>query len=205
MIKLGNTKIGKIFLGDTKISKVYKGNELKFTSEVPMVTISFNKNYANSGTVANIVVPAGTEITLPTNKYTATGWTFNGWRLGSASGTKYAAGAKFVATANTVFYAGWTFKGWTLSYSGCTAGTVYANSLTQVYCQASYSQYATPTVTAKLNCLNYTKLTVSSKDSYTTFSKTGTLTKGTVITITHNRGYQQSGGTLSCNTTFSFS
>ena len=78
------------------------------------ITASYNANGGSGSTSASTGTaywaPAGTigaTISLRSNGFTRSGYSFQKWAQGSTSGTQYAAGASVTLTANTTFYAVW--------------------------------------------------------------------------------------------------
>ena len=82
------------------------------------VTISYNANGGSGTTTASTGTAYRTankttysttnaSITLASNNFTYSGWTFHKWAAGSASGTQYAAGASRSVSSNATYYAVW--------------------------------------------------------------------------------------------------
>lgn len=70
-------------------------------------TITFNAN-GGSGTVAAINTYVGVATTIPSNSFTRTGYTFNGWNTSAdGTGTSYAAGSTVKPTGDMTLYAQW--------------------------------------------------------------------------------------------------
>jgi uncharacterized repeat protein (TIGR02543 family) len=78
-------------------------------SAEPNVTATFNDN-EGIGTVAPIIEPSGSTITLPTGvDLTRTDFTLEGWNSSvNGSGTEYLPGASLVLIASATYYAQWT-------------------------------------------------------------------------------------------------
>ena len=78
----------------------------------PNAVVSYNAAFAGNGGTGNSPTPMSSSsgsITLPANTYTKAGFTFAGWRAGSATvGTVYQAATSAPLTANTTFYAQWS-------------------------------------------------------------------------------------------------
>ena len=81
------------------------------------VVLSFNGNNHTSGSITsmngdsyyNNGYVSEAVFTLPSGSaFTKAGYQFNGWALGSASGTKYSAGSTIKITENKTMYATWT-------------------------------------------------------------------------------------------------
>ena len=97
------------------------------------VTISYNGNSNTGGSTSNSTGTAylsynGTttnaSISLRSNGFTRTGYTFSKWAAGSTSGTQYAAGASYSTASNTTMYAIWTANHYTMKYDYNLAGNV---------------------------------------------------------------------------------
>jgi uncharacterized repeat protein (TIGR02543 family) len=70
-------------------------------------TVSFNAN-GGTGSVASQTVNSGSSITLPSNSFSYTGYTFVSWNTNqSGTGTSYNAGASYTVTSNVTLYAIW--------------------------------------------------------------------------------------------------
>ncbi len=83
----------------------------KWKSNVTSYTITFNSN-GGSGTVASITASSGSVISLPTNSFTRTGYTANGWNatVKITASPSYASGAYYTVTGDMTFYANWNVK-----------------------------------------------------------------------------------------------
>ena len=79
----------------------------------PVVTFK-----ANGGTGSDYTqtVKYNTSTALTANKFTRTGYSFNGWKTAANSGTSYANQASVKFTANTTLYAQWTANKYTITY-----------------------------------------------------------------------------------------
>ena len=71
---------------------------------------STGTKYYNNGNVAN------PSITLRSNGFSKTDYTFGRWSMGSTSGTKYKAGASVTLSSDTTFYAFWVVTATTYRY-----------------------------------------------------------------------------------------
>lgn len=69
--------------------------------------LSFSAN-GGSGTIASISVEEGSEITLPENTFTKTGYSFAGWATSADGNVSYSDKAKISITGNIMLYAKWT-------------------------------------------------------------------------------------------------
>lgn len=70
-------------------------------------TVIFDAN-GGSGTIASISVEEGSEITLPKNTFTKTGYNFAGWATSADGNVSYSDKAKISITGNITVYAKWT-------------------------------------------------------------------------------------------------
>ena len=70
-------------------------------------TVIFDANGGN-GTIASISVEEGSEITLPENTFTKTGYSFAGWATSADGNVSYSDKAKISITGNIMLYAKWT-------------------------------------------------------------------------------------------------
>lgn len=70
-------------------------------------TVTFDAN-GGSGTIASISVEEGSEITLPENTFTKTGYSFAGWATSADGNVSYSDKAKISITGNITVYAKWT-------------------------------------------------------------------------------------------------
>lgn len=78
-------------------------------------TVTFDAN-GGSGTIANISVEEGSEITLPKNTFTKTGYNFAGWATSADGNVSYSDKAKISITGNITLYAKWTAITYTITY-----------------------------------------------------------------------------------------
>ena len=82
-------------------------------AEPAFVTIAFNGNGADGGSMASLQMLPGAQQTLPSNTFTRSGYVFNGWSTSSnGSGTSYTDGASYTAPAESAgqtitLYAQW--------------------------------------------------------------------------------------------------
>ena len=89
-------------------------NNYKATFTIdPVVTFKANGGTGNDYTQT---VKYNTSTTLTANKFTRTGYSFNGWKTAANSGTSYANQASVKFTANTALYAQWTPAKYTINY-----------------------------------------------------------------------------------------
>lgn len=87
------------------------------TPSTPKITytVIFDANGGN-GTIANISVEEGSEITLPENTFTKTGYSFAGWATSADGNVSYSDKAKISITGNITLYAKWTAITYTITY-----------------------------------------------------------------------------------------
>lgn len=78
-------------------------------------TVTFDAN-GGSGTIANISVEEGSEITLPENIFTKSSYIFAGWATSADGDVSYSDKAKITVTGNTTLYAKWTAITYTITY-----------------------------------------------------------------------------------------
>mgnify|MGYP004655007867 CR=1 FL=1 len=78
-------------------------------------TVIFDANGGN-GTIASISVEEGSEITLPENTFTKTGYSFAGWATSADGNVSYSDKAKISITGNITLYAKWTEITYTITY-----------------------------------------------------------------------------------------
>lgn len=75
---------------------------------LPTYTISYNGNGATSGSTSNQTKIYGTALSLRSNGFTKTNYTFVKWNTkADGSGTSYAAGASYTTNAGATLYAQW--------------------------------------------------------------------------------------------------
>lgn len=72
------------------------------------------------------------EITLPDNGFTKTGYHFDHWALGSATGTAYNEGDAYTGSGNTTFYAIWEIDTFLVSVAVNGTGSVSPTSIANV-------------------------------------------------------------------------
>lgn len=95
-------------------------------------TITFNAN-GGSGSMSQVSVTAGKSVTLPTNKYTRSGYTFNGWNTqADGKGTAYKDKDTITPSGKLTLYAQWKKNATTTTKTtnkSATAKTGDASSL----------------------------------------------------------------------------
>lgn len=125
------------YTGKFSIRSITKESRVVIIVEVPVVTISFDKNSSEAiGTMKPLVVPRGTQPTLPTNLFEWTNHEFQGWGEGSPSGPEIADEAKYTATADVTLYAKWVeHTETTVTLDGMGADNDYTTSVTAIYTQ----------------------------------------------------------------------
>lgn len=100
---------------DTSISSGAYSNTLTIAvvAEPAFVTIAFDGNGADGGSMASLQMLPGTQQTLPSNTFTRSGYVFNGWNTSSnGSGTSYTDGVSYTVPAGSAgqtitLYAQW--------------------------------------------------------------------------------------------------
>ena len=78
-------------------------------------TVTFDAN-GGSGTIANISVEEGSEITLPKNTFTKSSYIFAGWATSADGDVSYSDKAKITVTGNITLYAKWTEITYIITY-----------------------------------------------------------------------------------------
>lgn len=102
-----------IFNADTTLHAQWKEKKAApsnpETSSTPKTTytVTFDAN-GGSGTIANISVEEGSEITLPENIFTKSSYIFAGWATSADGDVSYSDKAKISITGNIMLYAKWT-------------------------------------------------------------------------------------------------
>ena len=96
------------YTGKFSIKSKNKESRVVVVVEVPTVTITFDKNSTGAtGTMEPVVIPKGTEHTLPSNTFEWTDHEFQCWTEGSTTGPEIANGAKYTANTDVTLYAKW--------------------------------------------------------------------------------------------------
>ena len=137
------------YTGEFSIKSKNKESRVIVVVEVPTVTITFDKNSTGAtGTMEPLIVPKGTEHTLPSNTFEWTNHEFQCWTKGSTTGPEIADEAKYTATANVTLFAKWiehieTVV--TLSAPDADNKEEYTKSVTAVYTQAMPTVAVVPT------------------------------------------------------------
>ena len=137
------------YTGKFSIKSKDKESRVVVVVEVPTVTITFDKNSTDAtGTMDALVVPKGTQPTLPANSFVWTNHEFQCWTEGSTTGPAIADEAKYIATANVTLFAKWiehieTVV--TLSAPDADNQEEYTKSVTAVYTQAMPTVAVVPT------------------------------------------------------------
>lgn len=105
--RLFTTLVAALFL----LTGCMTGDDSKTTE----YKLSFSANGGN-GTIASISVEEGSEITLPENTFTKTGYSFAGWATSADGNVSYSDKAKISITGNITLYAKWTEITYTITY-----------------------------------------------------------------------------------------
>lgn len=87
------------------------------TPSIPKATytVTFDAN-GGSGTIASISAEEGSEITLPENAFTKSGYIFAGWATSADGNVSYSDKTKITVTQNLTLYAKWTAITYTITY-----------------------------------------------------------------------------------------
>ena len=95
--------------------KIFDYDANKWIDYTYDVTVTFKAN-GGTGNDYTQTVKYNTATALTANKFTRTGYSFNGWKTAANSGTSYANQANVKFTANTTLYAQWTPAKYTITY-----------------------------------------------------------------------------------------
>ena len=95
--------------------KIFDYDANKWIDYTYDVTVTFKAN-GGTGSDYTQTVKYNTSTTLTANKFTRTGYSFNGWKTAANSGTSYADKANVTLKANTTLYAQWTPAKYTITY-----------------------------------------------------------------------------------------
>ena len=112
----------------------------------PVVTFK-----ANGGTGSDYTqtVKYNTSTTLTANKFTRTGYSFNGWKTAANSGTSYADKANVTFKANTTLHAQWTPAKYTITYKDQNNATFSGSHATGYPTQHTYGTATTLSTATK--------------------------------------------------------
>lgn len=166
-------------------------------------TITYYGNGATSGSVAAQSKLYDSAITLQSNGFTRTGYTFSKWNTAAnGTGTSYNAGASYTANADASLYAIWNINTWTVSYNA-NGGSGAPAAQTKTYGVTLTLSTTVPTRTG------YTFLGWSTSNTATTatYAAGGSYTANAAATlyavwklITYTITYKANGGTGSDQT-----
>lgn len=142
-------------------------------------SITFNSNAAGTtGTMSTLTGSGASSVSLTTNAFERTGYTFTGWKTASSSGTDYSDQATVSITSNTTLtmYAQWTVNSYTVTYDG--NGSLSGSIPTGV---ATYNYGSTVTVLGNTNNLakgtdNFGGWNTASNGTGTTYAANATFT-----------------------------
>ena len=96
-------------------------------------TIKYNKNASDAtGSMANTTKYYGTNVTLRSNAFKRTGYSFAGWATEKGGNVVYSNGATYTANANVTLYAKWTAHKYTVKFNGngSTSGSMKEQTFT---------------------------------------------------------------------------
>ena len=96
-------------------------------------TIKYDKNASDAtGSMANTTKYYGTNVTLRSNAFKRTGYSFAGWATKADGGVVYSNGATYTANANVTLYAKWTAHKYTVKFNGngSTSGSMSNQTFT---------------------------------------------------------------------------
>ena len=157
-------------------------------------TVSYNGNGSTGGSTSAQTKTYGTALTLRSNGFTKTGYTFSKWNTKSdGTGTSYSAGASYTANSAVTLYAIWTINKYTVSYNA-NGGTGAPSAQTKNYGATLTLSTTKPTKTgatfANWKASNGT--TYASGGSYTANESTTMTAQWNAITYTIS--YNANGG-----------
>ena len=95
------------FNTDTMLHAQWKEKKTAPSTSKTTYNVTFDAN-GGIGTIACISVEEGSEITLPKNTFTKTGYNFAGWATSADGNISYSDKAKITVTGNIMLYAKWT-------------------------------------------------------------------------------------------------
>ncbi|MDO4533794.1 MAG: SpaA isopeptide-forming pilin-related protein, partial [Coriobacteriia bacterium] len=177
-----------------KVSRTYNGttytSTAKFTVTVPALAsyaVTYNGNGATSGSVSGQTKWYGEDLTLRSNGYTRTGYTFSKWNTkADGSGTAYNAAATYKANATATLYAQWTANTYRVRYlgNGATGGStsdsthtygtaknLTANGYTRDYYSfVNWNTKADGTGTSYTDCQSVRNLTATNNGTVTLYA-----------------------------------
>ena len=122
--------------------KIFDYNANKWIDYTYDVTVTFKAN-GGTGSDYTQTVKYNTSTTLTANKFTRTGYSFNGWKTAANSGTSYANQASVKFTANTTLYAQWTPAKYTITYKDQNNATFSGSHATGYPTQHTYGTATT--------------------------------------------------------------
>ena len=96
-------------------------------------TIKYDKNASDAtGSMANTTKYYGTNVTLRSNAFKRTGYSFAGWATSANGDVVYSNGATYTANANVTLYAKWTAHKYTVKFNGngSTSGSMSNQTFT---------------------------------------------------------------------------
>ena len=96
-------------------------------------TIKYDKNASDAtGSMANTTKYYGTNVTLRSNAFKRTGYSFAGWATEKGGNVVYSNGATYSANANVTLYAKWTAHKYTVKFNGngSTSGSMSNQTFT---------------------------------------------------------------------------
>lgn len=103
------------FNTDTMLHAQWKEKKTAPSTSKTTYNVIFDANGGN-GTIASISVEERSEITLPENTFTKTGYSFAGWATSADGNVSYSDKAKISITGNITVYAKWTEITYTITY-----------------------------------------------------------------------------------------
>ena len=107
------------------------GYPILLDTDLDVYIIEYDAN-GGSGTMDPSTKIYGVAITLRTNTFTRTGYTFQGWATSANGDVAYSNGATYTANANVTLYAVWKAITYTITYNGngATGGSMASSTKT---------------------------------------------------------------------------
>ena len=120
-LAIGNNTVSfTVTAQDGTTTQTYSFTVNRAAVVLPTYVLTLDKN-SSSATGSVSPVSASVGWTVPSNGYSLTGYSFNGWNtLANGNGTSYAAGAAISLSADTTLYAQWLIDPFVLSFDANT-------------------------------------------------------------------------------------
>ena len=127
-LAIGNNTVSfTVTAQDGTTTQTYTFTVVRAAVVLPTYVLTLDKNSSSAtGSVSPVSASAGW--TVPSNGYSLTGYSFNGWNtLANGNGTAYAAGASISLSADTTLYAQWLIDPFVLSFDANTGNGSMSN------------------------------------------------------------------------------